>query len=421
MFLMDSLSGAVQKNLRQAEFVAFLADEDSTVVMDRFTTEQMIPHAVVRQGTVDHAIAVLNHLERPPQRLVVDISASAMPLSDLARLADACAPSVSVVVIGDRNDVGLFRELLRMGVDDYISKPLTIDLLRRILGNSTPAAEQNQQVRTGKVVACIGARGGSGATTVAVNLAWALANQQHRRVALIDLDPHGGPANVLLGTQSNEGLTDVLKNVNHLDPHYVNRTLVPVGPYLSVLSSEMDFSAGTAPDLVALKRLFGELKKHFHYIIADLPTRAGALSQCVTEAAQTVVVVSEPSVYSARETARVIRMVENRDEHAGLMLVINHQHAPGKAELSVKDFEEAVGRKVSMELPHDFEAAVEAENIGPPLVTKSGPLAQALRQLSNDLSGRREEKDRHGVLAQLADKTKAVFGQILGRFLNRSP
>ncbi|HVI52745.1 MAG TPA: AAA family ATPase [Candidatus Sulfotelmatobacter sp.] len=415
MFLMDSLSGAVHKTLRQAEFVAFLADEESTLVMDHFAVEQMIPHSLVRQGTVDHAIAVLNHLERPPQRLVVDISASSMPLSDLARLADACAPSVSVVVIGDRNDVGLFRELLRMGVDDYISKPLTIDLLRRILGANTPAAEQNQQVRTGKVVACIGARGGAGATTVAVNLAWSLANQQHRRVALIDLDPHGGPANVLLGTQSNEGLADVLKNVNNLDPHYVNRTLVSVGPYLSVLSSEMDFSAGTPPDLVALKRLLNELKKHFHYIIADLPYRAGPLSQCITEAAQTVVVVSEPSVYSARETARVIRMVETRDNHASMMLVINHQHPAGKAELAVKDFEEAVGRKVSMELPHDFESAAEAENLGPPLVTRSGLLAQALRELANDLSGRRDEKAAEGKLAQLLAKAKAVVERLLQR------
>jgi pilus assembly protein CpaE len=371
--------------------MAFLVDAESTSVVERFTLEQMMPHTLVRQGTVDDAIHALAYLDRPPQRLVVDISASAMPLSDLARLADACAPSVSVVVIGDRNDVGLFRELLRMGVDDYLSKPLTVELLCRVLG-SQQAPEPVQQARTGKLVACVGARGGAGASTVAVNLAWALANQQQRRVALIDLDPHGGPVNVLLGTRSNEGLTDVLKNVNRLDPHYVNRTLVPIGPHLSVLSSEMDFSAGTQPDLLALQRLFNELKKHFHYIIADLPDRAGPVSQCVIEAAQTTVLVSDPSVYGARESARLIRQAENRDNSVPLMLVINHAHSEVKAELSIGDYEEAIGRKVSLELPHDAEAASAAENLGQPIVTGKGVLAQALLQLSHDLSGRRIEK-----------------------------
>jgi pilus assembly protein CpaE len=390
MLMRDNASGNSRQIPRNTEFMAFLIDAESTSVMERFTLEQMMPHTLVRQGSVDDAIVVLGHLDRPPQRLVVDISASTMPLSDLARLADACAPSVSVVVIGDRNDVGLFRELLRMGIDDYLSKPLTVELLRRTLGNQQ-AAEPVQQARTGKLVACVGARGGAGASTVAVNLAWALANQQQRRVALIDLDPHGGPANVLLGTRSNEGLTDVLKNVNRLDPHYVNRTLVPVGPHLSVLSSEMDFSAGTQPDLLALQRLFNELKKHFHYIIADLPDRAGPVSQCVIEAAQTTLLVSDPSVYGARETARLIRQAENRDHSVPLMLVINHAHPGVKAELTVSDFEEAIGRKVSQELPHDPEAAAASENLGQPIVTGKSLLAQSLMQLSHDLSGRRIE------------------------------
>ncbi len=390
MLIRDAMTGGGRAAPRNVEFMAYLVDADSAQVMERFTVEQMMPHALVRQGSMDEAIALLGQLDRPPERLVVDISASSMPLSDLARLADACAPSVSVVVIGDRNDVGLFRELLRMGVDDYLSKPLTAELLRRTLGGQA-AAEPVQQVRTGKLVACVGARGGVGASTVAVNLAWALANRQQRRVALIDLDPHGGPANVLLGVRSNEGLTDVLKNVNRLDPHYVNRTLVPVGPHLSVLSSEMDFTAGTQPDLMALQRLFGELKKHFHYIIADLPDRAGPVSQCVIEAAQTTVLVSDPSVYGARESARLIRLAENRDVAMPLALVINHTHPEGKAELTVRDFEEAIGRKVSQELPHDNEAAVEAENLGAPIVGGKGPLAQALLALSLDLSGRRAE------------------------------
>lgn len=121
MSLIESLANPTRSVPPQAEFVAFLADEQSTETVERFALARMMPHTYIRQGNVADATEFMAKLERPPRQLVVDISTSAMALSELAALAEVCAPSVSVVVIGERNDVGLFRELLRMGVDEYIS------------------------------------------------------------------------------------------------------------------------------------------------------------------------------------------------------------------------------------------------------------------------------------------------------------
>ena len=126
---MSSMDNQPQAN-RHSEFMAFLSDAESVVVVERYAVLQKLPSPLIRQGDVEYAISALRKAEKPPLRLMIDISDSADPLGDLARLADACNTDISVVVVASRTDVGLFRDLLRMGVDDYLTKPLTVDLLR---------------------------------------------------------------------------------------------------------------------------------------------------------------------------------------------------------------------------------------------------------------------------------------------------
>ena len=398
MSLIDNLAHPTRSVPNHADFVAFLADADSTDAVERFALSRMMPHTHIRQGSIADATEFMSRLERPPRQLVVDISTSAMALSELAALAEVCAPSISVVVIGERNDVGLFRELLRMGVDEYISKPLTVDLLTRLLGGPGAAMQPVHQVRTGKLVACVGARGGVGASTVAANVAWYLSHSIERRVALIDLDPFGGPMTILLGTQCNNGLTDVLKNVRRLDPQYLERTMVGVGGKLFVLSAQNALDSAESLDTEALRELVGELKRHFHYVIVDMTGRAGTTNIAMLEEAQVVALIAEPSVYAARETARLMRTAETRDAHAPVMLIVNQPRQPGKGELALHDFEEAVGRRASHVLPYDHDAASRAENLGSPVVAERSALATALKRVGDDLAGRR-----------LDDKPKKTF------------
>src|SRR5258708_39985623 len=98
--------------VRIADFIAFVSDRATEQVLKSFVLEQAMPHVHIVIGGIDDAIAYLSKIERSPLFLLVDLHGSAMPLSDLGRLADVCEPSVQVVALGDRNDVGLFRSLL---------------------------------------------------------------------------------------------------------------------------------------------------------------------------------------------------------------------------------------------------------------------------------------------------------------------
>src|SRR5476651_2404121 len=169
--------------VRIADFIAFVSDRATEQVLKSFVLEQAMPHVHVVIGGIDEAIAYVTKLDRSPLFLLVDLHNSAMPLSDLARLSEVCEPSVQVVALGERNDVGLFRSLLKIGVRDYLVKPLTVELIRRTLNVSDGKVSPVKRLRAGKTVAFTGSRGGVGVTTIALNVARHLAEDTHRRIA----------------------------------------------------------------------------------------------------------------------------------------------------------------------------------------------------------------------------------------------
>jgi pilus assembly protein CpaE len=138
--------------VRVADFIAFVADRATEQVLKSFVLEETMPHTHIAIGGIDDAIAYLSKVPRSPLFLLVDLHGSTMPLSDLGRLAQVCEPSVQVVALGERNDVGLFRSLLKLGVRDYLVKPLTVELLKRTVNVTEGKVSQVSASRVGKAI-----------------------------------------------------------------------------------------------------------------------------------------------------------------------------------------------------------------------------------------------------------------------------
>src|SRR5437764_13021257 len=134
----------------------------------------------------------VDHLgqQRSPYILIVDISGIDLPVSRINELAEGCERGVAVVAIGNRNEIGLYRDLLHAGVADYVVKPLNTQLLAKALASGRAHTGEASPIhkKLGTMVAFVGTRGGVGTTTLAVNMAGCLANRQSRRVPLVDLD-----------------------------------------------------------------------------------------------------------------------------------------------------------------------------------------------------------------------------------------
>ena len=370
-----------------ASFVAFVRDRHSEDVVQRFAQEQNFTQALVKVGRIDDAIDHLTKMARSPAVLLIDVSATPMPLSELARLAAVCEPSVSVIVIGETNDVGLYRNLLELGVQDYLVKPLTLELLQRSFGGNTQGKSARQS-RTGKVIGFAGTRGGVGVTTVAAGLARHLAMVAHRRIAYVDMNLHGGAANTLLGLKSNNGLLDVLRDADRLDPQFVERSLVAHDDRLFVLSAELPYGETFEPQERALADLLERLKPHFHYILLDLPGHGHALTHTALAEVQLLYLLADPSIHSAREVLRFTRYLDGVDRAPSMSVLLNVPNASQRGHLNTSDFAVAIGRNVLLELPFDGAVLATAENLGEPIAPGKSRFGDAIQVLADGLSGR---------------------------------
>ncbi|KML48066.1 fimbrial protein [Burkholderia cepacia] len=366
------------------DLVAVVSDPGSEDVIRRVAQDLSIARAHLQTGTCDDAIRLLQQQERSPRQLVIDVSDSVLPVSDLMRLADVCDPSVRVVAIGTQNDVGLFRNLLGIGVQDYIVKPLTVELMRRAL----TATESVVQVRTGKIVSFVGARGGVGTTTIAVSLARCLTGEKRRRVAYIDLNLHGGGANSMLGLSSNNGLVELLNMEQRPDDALFDRMFVTKGDRLHVLSAELAYGADVPLSDGAIARLVDMLKDRFHYVLFDVGSGAGKLLEDALEVSDLAYVVADRSVHAAYESARLARFVQELPGERQLSMVLNNPLAPVAGRVERADFAEAFGGATLRELPHEPQTLAVAENLGEPIEgAKLHGFLDGILQLANGITG----------------------------------
>ncbi len=367
-----------------ADLVAVVSDAGSEDVIRRVAQDLSITRAHVQPGRCDDAIRLLQQHERSPRQLIVDVSESVLPVSDLMRLAEVCDPSVRVIAIGTQNDVGLFRNLLGIGVQDYIVKPLTVELIRRAL----TATESVVQGRTGKVVSFVGARGGVGTTTIAVSLARCLAGEKRRRVAYIDLNLHGGGANSMFGLSSNNGLIELLNMEQRPDDALFERMFVTKGDRLHVLSAELAYGEDVPLRDDAIALLVDMLKDRFHYVLFDVGHRAGKLFEDALAASDLVYVVADRSVHAAYEAARLARFVRELPGERLLSMMLNNPLEPVKGRVAQTDFEDAFGGVRLRELPHEPQTLAVAENLGEPIEgTKRRGFLDEIRLLANGITG----------------------------------
>src|SRR5271169_2161554 len=172
------IENAVRPTASRAPLMAFVADRRTEASLRTGLSQLSWPQAIIiKRGGIERAIQHLG-MERSPETIIIDISGTAMPATRVHELADICEPGVTVIAIGDRNDIGLYRDLKEAGVSEYIFKPATPELLAKALSPQPAGAGRSGAIsqKLGKMVALVGARGGVGTTVLAINLARYLAD-----------------------------------------------------------------------------------------------------------------------------------------------------------------------------------------------------------------------------------------------------
>ncbi|NJO36386.1 MAG: AAA family ATPase [Rhizobiales bacterium] len=382
-----AIAGTERQGADQSHFIAFCADSNTHAAVDRVISEMMLPHASIRRGTVKDAIKYLSN-HPSPKLLLVDITGSDLPLSDIDSLANVCEPGVSVVAIGERNDCGLFRDLLHHGVTDYLVKPLLPALLQRAISNVSEHGEQPKaSSKLGKLVAVVGARGGVGATTIATSLSWIIAQQRRRKVALLDLDLQFGTVALSLDIEPSHGLREALESADRIDSLFMDRMMTQHSDRLFVMSAEESPDETLLLDHSALEMLLNELRGKFHYVVVDLPRNAGPSTLQVLEHATDVILISDYSLAGMRDTMRILGFLPTLNAACNNIVVASRAGEHKNGEMPKAEFEKGIGRKVDLVLPFDAKTVAAATNFGQPVAAGKSLVAKGLGDIADRLCG----------------------------------
>ncbi len=319
---------AKDKSRAPSQVVVFANDAETETVASAVMEDLALESFAVKRGGVGPAIEYLSTFASP-KLVVVDISDSDLPLSDVNALAEACEPGVEVIVIGRHNDIGLFRDLMQLGVSDYLVKPLTRELFRRSIETVRGRSQtQNIRGRTGKIIAVTGARGGVGATTIAANLGWLLAEKVGRRVAMIDLDFNYGSLSLALDQKATPGLREALENIHRVDQLFLERTLIHVNSRMAMLSCEepLDYEMKFEPR--AYDELLGHLAKQFHYVVVDVPRGGGPAFRHALRHSAVRIIVIDPTLASVRHAIRLLKSTGADEVSRQTIVALNRRWSP---------------------------------------------------------------------------------------------
>ncbi len=377
-------------------FAAFLCDETSLDVLRGVVSDMGWQSEKCAKGGLRHAIQSLS-IAASPSILMVDLSESGDPLSDINALAEVCEPGTVVIAIGQVNDVRLYRDLLSSGIHDYLLKPLGPDQLRDAIAHaqatfSNPKTAEANAARRHITTAFVGTRGGVGASMLATSVAWLFSTDHKMPTALLDLDVHFGTGALALDLEPGRGLTDAIDNPSRIDGLFIERAMIRANDNLAILSAEAPISQPLMTDGAAFMQLQEEFRQAFDMTVVDLPRNMLINFPHLLSEVNVVVLTTELTLASARDAIRLLSWLKANAPHAHPLVVVNKVNN-SVVEISKADFEATIERKVDLMVQLDSKGAAAAAKLGQTFVeaNRSSKSAAVVRELTSKIIHSGEE------------------------------
>lgn len=367
--------------------MVFTSDSESEGVIQQCLSDIGILAAEFKDGTISTAIEELGK-RTSPRLLIIDISDVEDPVAKINLLAEVCEPGTGVIVIGETNDITLYRELKNAGIAEYFFKPLVRDLVARACNGILTGKVEERGSRMGKLVFVLGINGGVGATTITVNAAWELAETHQRPVMLIDLDLHSGDAALQLDATPNEALREALEHPERVDELFIERGVIHVTKRLSLLASLEPFDNIIVPDEKAVLALLETLLHRYRYVFVDMPMALVPQLMKVLYLPSICLLVSDASLLATRDVVRWREKIGPNTPERSTLHILNKNGSPSGLEES--DFIRAIGQAPDIIIPFDNQIG-EASKLGITEVKKVAALQRGLAPILRLLAGKQTE------------------------------
>src|SRR6478672_8317557 len=361
-------------------------------------------HLKIQMGGMAAAIEAYRSAPTP-NVIILETEGRSDILAGLDQLATVCDAGTRVIVIGKINDVTLYRELVRRGVSDYVLSPVNaIDVVRSICNLfSSPEAKA-----VGRIIAIVGAKGGVGASTVAHNVAWAIARDLALDSVVADLDLAFGTAGLDYNQDPPQGIADAVFSPDRIDTAFVDRLLSKCNDHLSLLAAPATLERAYDFGPEAFDGIFDALRSTMPCIVLDVPHQWTGWTQRTLVSADDILIVAAPDLANLRNAKnlfdylRTARVNDHRPFYC-----LNQVGVPKRPEIKPADFAKALEDQPVAVIPFEPQIFGTAANNGQMIaeVSSSHRNAETFRQLAQLLTGRSEaKKAKGGLLTPLLGK-----------------
>jgi len=346
--------------------------------------EAVLRECGVRSSTMPVAgLSTLAHASaKQPEVLILDLRGSSKALASLSALKRQ-HPSTPIAAVLSSPDPQLLMEAMRAGVNEVLIEPLTAAGVAEVLGRLEPTT--SPKAGFGQIFAFVGAKGGVGTTTAAVNVATVLSRVgDQERTLLIDLHVAHGDAAVFLGADPRFSVVDALENTHRFDEAFFKGLVTPTKPGPDLLASS-DRALVSATGVEQVKTLLRFASGLYRYIVLDVP-RSDAAALDALDGVSKIVIVANQELPTVRSASRIATALRHRYGRDRVKVIVNRHDY--RADIGHEDIEKVIEAKIKHAVPSDYRAALQALNKGRPLTMENhNKLAAAYVRLAEDLCG----------------------------------
>jgi pilus assembly protein CpaE len=328
--------------------------------------------------------------EAVPDVVLLDLGRNAAPFFALGAQLRRTRPATRLIAVSAVSPLTqeVLLEAMRCGVQDFIPKPVNVDVLKDLLSRFAEEPGSEERRSLDKLIVVMGSKGGVGATTVAVNLAVQLSVFARKRVALLDFARPLGNVHLLLDLHPQFGLRDAVENLDRLDSHFFSGLLTSHKTNLQVLAGATQPEEWQAIAVGALERVVNVAQSSFDMVVVDMGSQFGSEWAPMLKMARMILIIVEanvPSIWTLQRRFMALKGLGIEPERA--RIVLNRWHK-GDEEV-LKGVQKDFSWPVFARIPNDFRKASASVNLGTPLLEneQNNGLSTRYRQVAAQIAG----------------------------------
>ena len=348
----------------------------------RARVAEMLRIGTVRVSVMDDRLA--RGPAAPDVAIVDGRRAPAEAMATIERLRTGGATAAIFMVAAEASPE-LILQSMRAGANEFFAWPLQDNAFHEALTRTAGRVQSSSSTRPqAYVLMFLGAKGGVGTTTLAVNCAVDLARMSGRSTAIVDLKPGVGEVGLFLGVRSRYTLLDALDNLHRLDGEFLRELVGKHKSGVEILGGSEQFDRPGPNDGPAVEEVMRLLSAQYDFVIIDGGTQLNPANIAAMYAADAICVVANPDVASVRNTQRVLERIRQLGPTADrVRLLLNRAAEPYP--IPPAQIEAALGHPIHQRFPSDYRTVAMAINSGVPLtLAGNSDMATQLERLSRD-------------------------------------